>query len=98
MAKISITKFADVSKTSNGSLLCATTPFISTEDFTASSVSAQSSEFESNTLFVRVVSDTDVRVVFGNNPTATTSSMPIKAGLPEYFGVSAGLKMAAIEG
>lgn len=98
MATINITQFSDVSTTARGSLLCAEVPFISSADITAVASSVQSAAFDNQARTVRVVSDKDVRIAFGANPTATATSLALKAGIPEYFGVSAGQKLAAIEG
>lgn len=98
MSTVSVTQFSAIGVVSNGSLMCPQSPFIASEDISASTVSAQSAAFDSQTRFVRVVSDANVRVRFGANPTATATDMPVRADQPEYFAVSPGLKLAAIEG
>ncbi len=56
----------------------------------------QSAALGAVTSFVRVISDTDCHIVAGANPTATTSDLKMIAGMPEYFGVIAGQKIAAV--
>lgn len=98
MSKLSVTQFDSIARVSSGSLLCPQTPFISTEDVDTSATSSQSSAFAANCRFIRVVSDANLRITFGVDPTATATSMPIRADQPEYFAVAPGLKLAAIEG
>lgn len=98
MSTVSVTQFSAVGSVSNGSLMCPQTPFISTEDINASTVSAQSAAFDSQTRFVRILSDANVRVRFGSNPTATATDMPIRANSPEFVAVVSGDKIAVIEG
>ena len=63
------------------------------------STSTQSAALSSSTNFVRVISDTDCRILAGSNPTALVTS-PIKliAGNAEYFGVIPGHKIAVVAG
>lgn len=57
----------------------------------------QSSALNAATTFVRVVADADCHLEVAANPTATTSSViKLTAGQPEYFGVTAGHKIAAV--
>ena len=59
--------------------------------------STQSAALSAGTTFVRVVADADCHIEVGGNPTATTSSViKLTAGAPEYFGVTAGHKIAVI--
>jgi hypothetical protein len=46
---------------------------------------------------VRVVTTTDAFILIGDSPTATTSDMPTFAGLPEYFTITPGQKVSAIQ-
>ena len=98
MSTLSITQFYSIAQVSSGSLLCPQTPFISTEDVNTTTTSAQSAVFSESCRFVRLVSDANLRVTFGVNPTATATSMPLRADQPEYFAVTPGLRLAAIEG
>lgn len=58
--------------------------------------SSQTAAFEANIEYVRVISDADVHVEFGVNPTATSSKIFLEAKSYEYFKVSPGEKLAAI--
>jgi len=59
--------------------------------------STQSSALNAATTYVRVIADADCHLEVGGNPTATTSSViKLTSGVPEYFGVTAGHKIAAI--
>jgi len=49
--------------------------------------SVQSSLFQDQTSIVRLYATSDCYVAFGENPTASTSSMFLPAGVIEYFGV-----------
>jgi hypothetical protein len=67
-----------------------------TRSLTASS--AQSSALNAQTTLVRLQTDTACFILFGANPTATTSKMPLAINTPEYFCVpeNCGFKIAAI--
>lgn len=56
----------------------------------------QSAAFGGGTKYVRVVCDIRCAVVFGANPTATTSSKPMGPDAPEYFGVNPGQKISVV--
>ena len=62
--------------------------------------SAQSSAFASTTKIVRVHTDAKCSVLFGTNPTATTSKMRMAADSTEYFVVpqNQSWKVAVIAG
>jgi hypothetical protein len=45
---------------------------------------------------VRLYPSLDCYILFGTDPTATTSSMPMTAKFPEYFVVKAGHKIACL--
>tara|TARA_B100000989_G_C19466008_1_gene438321 strand:+ start:210 stop:482 length:273 start_codon:yes stop_codon:yes gene_type:complete len=58
--------------------------------------SSQSSAFGEYTYYVRICADADCHILFGANPTATSSSIFIPQDQPEIFKVSPGEKVAAI--
>lgn len=64
------------------------------------STSTQSTLFDGRTRFVRLHTDADCHIIFGDNPTATTNHMPLPAGSTEYFGVwgenGGSLKLAVV--
>jgi|TARA_E500000318_G_scaffold94091_1_gene93383 hypothetical protein len=62
----------------------------------SSGTSSQSSAFGSYTYYVRICADADCHILFGSNPTATSSSIFIPADQPEIFKVNPGEKVAAI--
>lgn len=73
-----------------------TPPLVDQSPVTTSGTTVQSAAFGGDTKLVRIWCDTQSAVAFGANPTATTSNMPLSAGVPEYFQVIAGQKAAFI--
>lgn len=63
-------------------------PQIRTQTVAIGGGSTQSLPLNQNTHFVRLHTDSICSVVFGANPTATTSSMRLAANQTEFFGVS----------
>ena len=59
--------------------------------------SAASAAFSDQTQIVRVASTTDCFITFNGTPTATSSSMYLPAGVVEYFRVTPGHKVAALQ-
>ena len=71
---------------------------IGTQTISVSGTSAATSTaFGDNTTIVRLVSTTDCHLRFGTSPTATTSNMMLPANVVEYFKVTPGVKLAAIQ-
>ena len=66
------------------------------EKVTISATTAQSAALNADTKFVRVLADANCCIIAADNPTATTSDLPLTAEGAEYFGVIAGQKIAAI--
>lgn len=60
------------------------------------STSTASSAFNTQTRLVRILADANCHVEVGSAPTATTSNMYLPAGVPEYFTVQPGDKIAAV--
>ena len=59
--------------------------------------SQQSTATNSNTEYVRIMSDTNgVHIAFGSSPTATTSTTILGSYDPEIFKIDGGMKVAAI--
>lgn len=71
-------------------------PATATQQRTQGGTSTQSDAFSSATYFVRVHTDSAIRIAFGSNPTATTASPRMPAGATEFFGVRPGHKLAVI--
>jgi hypothetical protein len=61
---------------------------------TTSTSSAQSAAFADTTWFVTLYSDVAGHYVVGSNPTATTSHLPLAAGVEKTIGVTPGQKVA----
>lgn len=61
------------------------------------STEAKSDAFAEGTKMIRVYSDTECHIKIGIGPTATVNNKPIAADSPEYFGVTAGQKLSAID-
>lgn len=79
----------------NGHLLQAFVPGV-TQNVTVGAASLQSAAFGDLTRLVRLAATTDCFVVFGADPTATTSSMFLPSGAVEYLAVEPGTKVAVI--
>lgn len=76
----------------------AKAPPVANQAITISGSSAQSATLNASTTLVRLHTDANCSVLFGTNPTATTSSPRLATNQTEYFGVQAnsGLKIATI--
>lgn len=71
---------------------------LTVQNVTVSGTSAQSAAFGEKTQAVRLISTTRCYVMFGPSPTATTSNGALlEIGIPEYFAVTPGAKLAAIQ-
>ena len=81
----------------NGQVQAANEPSVTTQKVSFTTTVA-SAAFNAGSRFVRVFSDIDAWLVFGDTPVATVSGLPVKAGVPEYFGVLPGQKVAAYDG
>jgi hypothetical protein len=67
------------------------------QQIAASGVSAAcAADFSDTTRFVRIHTDVAVRIAFGKSPTAAPTSQRMAAGATEYFGVTPGIRVAAI--
>lgn len=98
MAKLYITEFAEQARAVSQpiGMQAAQIPSLGTQVVTFTTASVQSVAINANTRFVRVIADTDACIRGGANPTATTTDLRLTAGVPEYFGVNPGDKIAAI--
>lgn len=99
MATLYITEFAFQGKDgANDVAPVVQQPPLAEQTRSVSGTSAQSSALNDQTQMVRLMTDTACFVLFGANPTATSSKMPMAANVPEYFGVplKSGFKIAAI--
>lgn len=60
------------------------------------STSTQSNAISAHVDIIRLVSDVACYIEIGQNPTATTSSIYLPAGIPEYLRVPFNSKIAAL--
>jgi len=94
---LDITEYQNLAQDSNGNRLAAgIEPALVVQQRSVSGSSAQSAAMNDQTQFVRLHTDVTIRVAFGTNPTASATSQRMVAGQTEYFGVSRGIKIAAI--
>lgn len=98
MSNLSVTEFQMLGRDLHGSPLPAGyAPPLTIQNVTFTATAGTSAAFAADTKFIRVVTDFDARIVFGESPTATSSDMLMAAGQAEYFGVKPGDKISAIE-
>ena len=67
------------------------------ENVTSSATSAQSTAATADTRIARIATDTTVRVLIDNDPTAVAGSVRLLADTVEYFGIQPGEKVAVID-
>lgn len=97
MAVVDITEYDKLAIDMQGVRVAAgVEPARAVNQIAVTGVSAQSAAFDNTTRFVRVHTDVAIRVAFGASPTAAATSQRMAAGATEYFGVTRGIKMAAI--
>lgn len=75
----------------------ASEPAVVTQNVTYTT-SVQSTAFNAETRFIRVVCDAKAHFVFGPDPAATAADPYLAADTPEYFGVTAGHEVAFYDG
>lgn len=96
MSTLYITEYASTLNQAGG-VPIALEPALNDQTVTISGSSTQSAALKQNTQIVRLETDTICSVLFGANPSATTSNRRMQAGDIEYFGVNTqGLKIAVI--
>lgn len=108
MAVLYITELESLGTPSEGGHLpVAHMPPVAEQTLGISGSSAASSAFNAATRFVRLETDTNCSIAFGAAPTAQSVSTTqtgsgasgtarLAAGIPEYFAVTPGMKVAAI--
>lgn len=97
MAELYVAEFENLAFDQNGKpVLTGKCPPLNEQKKTFTTSAAVDTAFNNKTRFVRIMVDADAHIAFGTSPTATTSNMPISANTPEYFGVNAGHKVAAV--
>lgn len=96
MAILDIREYATLAKDQDGRPLAAgQEPALAGQQVTFTTAT-QSAAFGSTTRFVRLHSDSNCRILFGDNPTAAGTSPRLAAGASEYFGVVPGQKVSAV--
>lgn len=98
-SKLTIVEYAELVPQQLGSVIpIPLEPPLAQQEVDFSGGVAASSAFNAKTCIVRIESDTACRVLFGTNPTATTTSGRLAAGQCDYRGVRPGsaLKVSAI--
>lgn len=98
MPNLYITEFAQEGTDALGRIMPVAAAMPIAEQKVVYGGSTQSATLNANTTLVRLHTDGICSVLFGLNPTATTSNMRMGLGQTEYFAVQAnsGLKIAAI--
>lgn len=87
MATLFITELSTLAKGIDGTIIpVASMPpeMVQTVTFTTA---VASTAFAGTTKFVRIYSDTNCAIRFGENPTAVVTDTALAANIPEYFGV-----------
>lgn len=91
MAVLYVTEFAKQGLDAGGwRMVVADQPACAEQTVAIGAGSVQSSAFQATTGFVRVCADQACSIVFGANPTATSSSCRLPANAVEYFSVPLG--------
>lgn len=98
MAQVDITEYQNLASDGQGNKVAAgIEPSRSIKQLAVTPSSVQSAAFEDVTKFVRVHTDTTIRIAFGADPTASSTSQRMVANSTEYFGVTPGIKAAVIQ-
>lgn len=95
-----VTEYRGIAHGENGGMIQAgQEPALANQKITIGATSAQSAAFNEYTYFVRLHCESACHIVFGTDPTATTSTARLSAGQTEFFGVPAGqsYKVAVIQ-
>lgn len=97
MAVLYIEEYADLPLLGNGQAgQVARAPGVARQTVAIGGTSAQSAAFNAKTRYVRLHTDATCSILFGANPTATTSTPRMAANQTEYFAVTRGDLVAVI--
>lgn len=97
MATVDITEYNNVAADGLGNRVAAgVEPARVLQQLSVSGVSAQSASLNETTKFVRVHTDSTIRIAFGADPVASAASQRMVGNSTEYFGVTPGIKIAII--
>jgi hypothetical protein len=98
MATIDITEYSSLAMDAQGRIiLVGQEPSRTNQQLTPGVSSTQSAAFDDATRFVRLHTDANCRWAIGPNPTASSTSPRLPAGVTEYIGVRPGHKIAVIQ-
>lgn len=96
MATLYVTEYAALGADIGGSRApVAVEPAVTTQTVSFTTTT-QSNAFNSSTRFVRLISTADCHLLFGSDPTATTSHQKVAANAVEWRAVHPGHKVAAV--
>jgi len=90
MSELNITEYSSLLQVNGNPVMVGGEPSIKAQTVEFSLSPGESSVFHPATGLVRLVSDTDCRILIGTDPSVTESGTILPAGLPEYFGVRKG--------
>lgn len=96
MANLIVTEYASLGSDIGASRVpVAAEPAVTTQTVTFTTTT-QSNAFNASTRFVRLIADANCHLLFGPNPTATTSHQKVTANTVEWRAVNPGDKVAAV--
>jgi hypothetical protein len=95
MATLWVTEYGEPATPRGIVLPIAKEPRVANQTVTFTTTT-QSSAFNTETRYVRIVSSADCHLEFGSDPTATTSTQKLLAGQEAWRSVVAGHKVAAV--
>lgn len=97
MATVDITEYQNVANDGVGNRVAAgVEPARVVQQVPISGVSAQSAAVNDATKFLRIHTDSTIRIAFGMSPVASATSQRMVANSTEYFGITPGVKVAVI--
>jgi hypothetical protein len=98
MPQVDITEYQNLASDGLGNRVAAgVEPSRQVRQITVSASSNPSVALDSATKFIRVHTDTTIRIAFGHDPVASATSQRMVANSTEYFGVTPGIKVAVIQ-
>jgi hypothetical protein len=97
MATVDITEYQNAASDSMGNrVACGVEPARGVKQLTVSGVPDQSEALDEMTRFVRIHTDSTIRIAFGADPLAGATSQRMVANSTEYFGVSWNTKISVV--
>lgn len=97
MATVDITEYQNLATDERGNRIATgMEPARVVQQLPVSPVSAKSGKLDDVTRFVRVHTDSTIRIAFGSEPVASGASQRMIGNSTEFFGVVPGMKIAVI--